>query len=68
MKDEPSSLEISQKREKNAQRRQIFSWLARLYEAGLAWEPNLDLRRRKFIYQIRMKRKELGREETRNDL
>ena len=52
MSDEQSSLKVSSKREKDAQRREIFRWLALLYEAGLRWEPDLAERRKEFVDQI----------------
>lgn len=54
-----SAAEISATREKNARRRRIFHWLAKLYELGLQWTPDLAARRKEFIKRIRkMKRKD----------
>ena len=47
-----STLKLSLLRESNAQRREILHLLAKLYEAGLQWEPDLSVRRKEFVRRV----------------
>ncbi len=61
MSDGPSTLKVSSKREKNEERRQIFILLAKLYELGTQWVPDVSERRKEFVNRIKQKLNQKGR-------
>jgi len=60
MDDHPCSLDLSSKREKNAQRREIFRLLDQVREIWQA-EPDLSVRREEYVDRIKQVLKQKGR-------